>query len=423
MKNSAYASEAISVKGARGVWITASDGSKYLDGCAGTFNIGLGYGHPDVAMALSSVISSGFLHGSGTLRTETIERAEAQLVSIAPDNLDRCHLKGSTGGSTAVEQAVRHAWAVTGRRGILSFVGGHHGQTIASTLFSGMEERKQRVATLQLDVALVSPPDCYRCPFGKSVSSCKRECAYAIEEQIESRSLNGDHDIAAMVAEPVLGAGGGIIPPRDYWMIVSGILAKHGIMLIFDEVQTFGRLGTFLASAYYDVGPQFIAVAKSISGIGVPGAGALLLSSDHCVLDSGERSLTWGGSNLVAAAITSTIEVMKSPGFFEHTIDVAINLREKLDSLWQRFGNIGCVRTVGLMSGIEIVDSRESRKASPTLAAQIIDKCRDAGLLLRQSGYGRGGFIKIRPALTISVEEAEEICTRLEWAISAASEE
>ena len=420
MTANAYGSNGISVREAKGLWITAIDGTRYIDGCAGTFNVGLGYGHEAVVAALKSAIDTGFLHGSGGLRTGVIEQAEADLVSISPEGLDRCHLKGSTGGSTAVEQALRHAWAVTDRKAIVSFEGSHHGQTIVSTLVSGMEFRKRRLSPVQVDMIQVPSPDCYRCAFGKSPASCKRECALAIAEAIDANSSSGEHDVAAMVAEPVLGAGGGIIPPSDYWEIVASLLHERGVMLIADEVQTFGRVGGFLASSYFHLTPQFVALAKSITGIGVPGAGALLLRAEHCILGSGERSLTGGGSNLVSSAVVATLQVMKQPGFFEQTMAVAENLSERLEVLASKFACIGCVRAIGLMTGIEIVHSRKSRVAEPKLAECIIDRCKDAGLLLRQSHYKRGGFVKIRPALTITHDEADELCRRLEWALQAA---
>lgn len=397
----AYLGDPIRVASADGLWLTAEDGKRYIDACAGTFNVGPGYKHPIVIEAVQAAISSGLLHGSGILRPAIIDRAEAELASIAPSPIDRCHLKGSTGGSTAVEQAVRHAWAVTGRSGIIAFQDGHHGQTIFASLASGMEFRSSRIRGVTADIIRVPPPDCYQCPFKKDPETCKMECAAAIADAIDERTAGRDHNIAAMVAEPILGAGGGVIPPNGYWEIVSEILRKKEILLIADEVQTFGRVGCFFASSYFNSQPDIIAVAKSISGIGVPGSGAVLLQTKHCILTESERSLTWGGSHLVAAAIVATLSVMSSHGFFDRTREVAAKLAESLERICRTHEMVGLVRACGLMAGIEIVASKQTRETAARRAKMLVDQCRATGLLLRQNDYGFGGFIEIRPAFSL----------------------
>ena len=414
---SAYPTNGIRATSGEGIWITAADGQKYLDGCAGTFNIGLGFKHPKVVSAIENVMQRGILNGSTTLRNELVEEAEKELVSVAPSGLDRCHLKGCTGGSTAVEQAVRHAWANTGRHGLLSFNGSHHGQTIATSLLSGMDFRKSRLGGVTFPVSAVPAPDCYRCPCGKSPHSCRVECAEEVVAAIEARQGSPQDAVAAFVAEPILGAGGGIVPHRRYWPKISEQLRKRNVLLIFDEVQTFGRTGEFFAADYFEVSADMIAVAKAISGIGVPGTGGLLLPHSMCILDSGERSLTWGGSNIVAAAIVATIREMKRPGFMKQVARVGYYINTELQRMCATYDFVGCVRGVGLMTGLEIVESKQSRRPNIPLAARIIDVCRDSGLLLRQSAYEHGSFVKVRPALTITLDEARELCRRLEHAL------
>lgn len=416
---SAYSTGVLRVKSAQGVWISDETGQRFLDGCAGTFNVGLGYGHKYVVEAIRGVLDSGVLHGSGSMSLELRDRAEQALVSIASAGLDRCHLKGCTGGSTAVEQAIRHAWIATGRVAIASFELGHHGQTVLATLASGMEFRKRRVP-VRLPYSLqVPPPDCYRCPFGKKPETCSVECVADIEERLRAAAPESG-GFAAFVAEPILGAGGGIAPPRKFWSAFSEVLAELEIPLILDEVQTFGRTGEFLAATFFGIEPEMVCLAKSISGIGVPGAGALLLSHRYCALDEGERSLTGGGSNLVCAAIAATIEVMKEPSFFPSMQRSAEALNQGLEAILAQYDFIGCVRGVGLMTGLEIVQSKASRQKYPELASQIIRGCYANGLLVRQSEYGRGSFVKVRPALTISEDEVKELCRRLQQGIQTA---
>jgi 4-aminobutyrate aminotransferase len=414
MGTAAYHASGIVVAHAHGVRITGEDGQEYLDACSGTFNVGLGYGNAVVARAIVNAIETGLLHGSSSLRTHTVMEAEKRLCDIAPIGLDRVHLKGCTGGSTAFEQAVRHAWAVTGRNKIVGFRGGHHGQTIASSILSGMSFRKERLRHVAMEYEDVPAPDCYRCPYGRQETTCHVECATAVIRAV--RPTHG-HLAAAFVAEPVLGAGGGIVPPAKFWLKVADELSRLKVPLIADEVQTFGRVGGYFASDYYQIKPTIITLAKSLSGIGLPGAGAVLLPRDFCVLDEGERSLTGGSASIVCAAISATLDIMSAPGFFKHVEIVASAIDSRLTKIAANSSKIGLVRAAGLMTGIELVDSKTSRTPDPKFAKALVNACKRNGLLVRQSEYGRGSFVKIRPALTTQVSEAEEMCDRLSFSV------
>jgi 4-aminobutyrate aminotransferase-like enzyme len=406
---------------AAGCHLTDADGERYLDGCAGTFNIGLGYGHPAVTKAVTDVLASGLSHLSSSFHHQRVTAAARALVDVAPQSIDYCHFKGSTGGSTAVEQAMRHAWAATGKRSFVAFRDSHHGQTIATTNLSGMPFRRNRLPTAPLPVVHVDPPDCFRCIWGKTPDSCKLECISAIERAIDA-SPTGENDVAAFVGEPILGAGGGITPPRHWWSELHSRLAARQILLILDEVQTFGRTGSFFAAEYYGIEPDLIAVSKGISGIGIPGAAALLMSEHLRVLSVGERSLTSAGSVLACAAIEATVRVMRTPSFFEKARRSAEILAERLFSMEREFECIGTVRGFGLMTGIEFVKVGAGRVPDVALAHRVVDECMKNRLLLRTSLYGRGAFVKIRPPLVISEDEVNDLCDRLHRSLVATLE-
>lgn len=404
---------------ARGCYLIEAGGKRYLDGCAGTFNINLGYGHPAVTEAVSRVLSTGLVHLSGSFRHPEVEGAARALVEVAPDGLTHCHFKGSTGGSTAVEQALRHAWAATGKRSVITFRGGHHGQTIATTSVSGMPFRCNRLPISPLPAVHVDPPDCYRCRWHRTPDTCRLECIDAIEQAIDS-APTGEDDTAAFIGEPILGAGGGIAPPKHWWAALHSRLRRRGVLLALDEVQTFGRTGSFFAADYYDVQPDMIVVSKGISGIGVPGAAGVLMTDSLRKLNAGERSLTSAASVLSMAATRATIEVMRAPGFFESARHAGNVLAERLQSLQRDFDCIGVVRGHGLMTGIELVKDRTSREPDVALARRVIEQCASNGLLLRTSLYDRGAFVKVRPPLVIGEDEVHELCDKLRYALGAA---
>lgn len=195
-----------------GINLVDDCGTEYMDAVAGTFNHTLGYGHIKVTEAVCEVLKSGLCHLSSAFTHPEVEGAHADLVAIAPPNLDRCHSKGSTGGSTAIEQAIRTAWCVTRKTSLMTFRNSHHGQTLATTSVSGMPFRKDRIRTISLPVVQVPAPDCYRCPVGKRPETCKLECVETVEQALD-HPPGGEGDFAAMIAEPILGAGGGNCPP------------------------------------------------------------------------------------------------------------------------------------------------------------------------------------------------------------------
>ena len=404
---------------AAGCHLVDATGESYLDGCAGTFNISLGYGHPAVTKAVAEVMATGLPHLPSSFHHQRIESAARALVDIAPRPISHCHFKGSTGGSTAVEQAMRHAWVATGKRTFVAFRGSHHGQTIATTSLSGMPFRRNRLPTVPVPVVHVDPPDCYRCPWGKNPTTCNVDCIDAIERAIDS-APTGENDTAAFIGEPILGAGGGISPPKHWWAELQSRLSARHIMLILDEVQTFGRTGSFFAAEYYGLEPDLIAVGKGISGIGIPGAAALLMTDCFRLLSAGERSLTFAGSVLASAAIEATISVMREHSFFESARRSAEVLAERLLGMEREFECIGTVRGFGLMTGIELVRTRASRAPDVALTHRIIEECMKNRLLLRTSLYGRGAFVKIRPPLVISEDEVHDLCDRLHHSLIAA---
>ena len=189
---------------------------------------------------------------------------------------------------------------------------------------------------------------------------------------------------------------------------------------MFDEVQTFGRTGHFFAAQYYNVDPNIIVVAKGISGIGVPAAGALLLEKKFALLNQGERSLTWGSNNLTCAAIETTIRVMSAPNFWESTREAGHVLNLELRKLERKYPFIGAVRGTGLMTGLEIVVSKDSKIPNNKLARKIINCAMKNKLIVRLSEYGHGSFVKVRPPLIISSSEVRSLCNLLDYSISQA---
>lgn len=215
-----------------------------------------------------------------------------------------------------------------------------------------------------------------------------------------------------MIIEPILGNGGNIIPPDGYFKKVREICDELDITLIADEVQTgIGRTGHMFASEHYDIKPDIITLAKGLGGIGIPAA-AILYKKEYAVLEKFEHSYTSGGNLLSLTASQKTMEVVSRPGFLENVQVSGKILGDFLYKLKENYPVIGDVRGIGYMWGLEIVDKDGAPDVD--LANKIVDVAlSDHKMILRGSRYGFGNVVKVRPALTATQDDIEEIYFRL----------
>jgi 4-aminobutyrate aminotransferase-like enzyme len=390
---------------AAGIYVRDDEGREYIDCASGTFDQPLGYRHPAVTQAMKRQIDELAYIGSPFFGKTLLELAD-KLVSVAPPNLTRVHLRDLT-GSTAIEGAIKMAQAYTGKRDVITMFTSHHGQTSFTTSLSGNSFRRalypmnNGAGTLHVPAA-----NCYRCFYKQSYPSCNMRCVDGIRDFIEFASSGS---VAALVVEPIQGNGGNIIPPRDYFKKLKALCDEYGIIMIFDEVQTgMGRLGTMFAAEYFDVQPHMMVLAKGLSGPAP--RGAILLEERLEKMPRYQHSFTGGSSLISAAAALATIEVMEQPGFLEEVRRVGGILGERLMALKDRHPFIGDVRGVGMMWGLEIVNPDGS--PNNELCNRIAHDGRDFGLMLRTSRYGYGNVVKMRPPLIITEPQVNEVMSR-----------
>lgn len=395
-----------------GVFLYDFEGREYLDCAAGTFNLSLGYAHPEIVRVLQEQ-AANLVHVTSSIQAEPVLRLARELLRVSPTNLTRVHLKVS-GGSTANECAIRMAQLATGRRGVISLFRSHHGQTALTTSVSGNSFRRQSLPILYAGSLQVPDPYCFRCFYGQVRSSCELMCVRRMDDFLMYASSG---DVACVIVEPISGNGGNIVPPDGYFGALREFCDVHGIVLIFDEVQTgIGRTGRMFAAEHFGVQPNVITIAKGLGGIGAQAAAVL---TDDLVAGTPEDQLafTFGGNVLAAAAAVKTIEIVSQPSFLTNVRLVGLQIMERITELAARYQCIGDVRGVGLMIGIEIVDIDGEENA--ILTNELAARAPEHGLLLRTSRFGRGNVLKIRPPLVISENEAETLCDRLEQVFAA----
>ncbi len=394
-----------------GLWLTTADGTMLLDAASGTFNLPLGYSHPHVVAAVKA--QADRLGHASSVFTKPLGGALAErLLAHAPERLNRAWMRDVT-GSTANECAVKIAQAATGRRQVVSFFLSHHGQTMATTAMSGNAFRRAGFpATATAETLVVPGAYCHRCFYAQSYPSCGTLCATRIDDFLEFASSGS---VAAVLVEPVLGNGGNIVPPPEFFRELRSLCDRHGIILIADEIQTgLGRTGHMFASEALGLEPDIITLAKGLGGIGLP-IGAVLMREELDVLESYQHSFTSGANLLGLAAAHATLDVLEEPGFLQTVRENGELLGRELKWLAAELPVISDVRGLGYMWGVEL--SRPDGSPDPAFANAVIRTAeRDHALILRGSRYGYGNVVKVRPALIATKADLLELTARLRLA-------
>jgi 4-aminobutyrate aminotransferase/(S)-3-amino-2-methylpropionate transaminase len=381
-----------------GATLTDADGNVYLDFFAGVAVASLGHAHPAMAEAIAR--QAGRLT-VGTFATR--ERAEAfRLIGeVAPANLTRAHLY--SGGAEAVEAALRLARSVTKRHEAVSFWGGFHGKTAGVMGLIG-DESKHGYGPLMGGQYQVPYADCYRCPFKLKYPSCGLHCVDFARQQIRNSSAGA---IAAIVAEPMQGTAGNVIPPDDWMPAIRSIAKENGAMLIADEMITgFGRTGKWWGVEHSGVEPDIVTVGKGM-GSGFPVSGVLLsdaISHAEPFAKPSASSSSYGGNPLAAVAVAETIKTIRRENLVENSRRVGALMLRRLLELKDKYEFVGDVRGRGLMIGIDLVRDGSTRREMGRKVMEVIFKeALKRGLVM----MGYFPRIRINPPLVISEAQAE----------------
>lgn len=399
----------VTVDRTSGCKIFLSNGTVLYDASSGTFNVALGGGATQVIEAAKEQIDRA-CHLSSHLYREEPRQLIKALCQHAPAGIETGIVRDAT-GSTANEGAIKAAQKATRRNGIVSLFLSHHGQSALTTAISGQSRRKMGLSGLPaVDSIKVPAPYCLRCHYKSTYPSCGFHCVEGIAEFIEFGSSG---QIACLIVEPVMGNGGNIVPPPGYHAALSEFCERQNIILIADEVQTgMGRTGAVFGSVLLGLRPNIITMAKGISGIGLPLA-AVLYGADQEVLEPHEHSFTSGGNPVAVAAARATISQLEAPGFLDAVSAKGEYLKSKLEAICGSYGFIAEVRGIGLMIGVEFVKLDSPMTPDPDLTNQFVEIALSRHqLILRSSQYGFGNVVKVRPCLTATQHELEEILDR-----------
>lgn len=376
--------------GGEGVWLIDRNGRRYLDCYSGVTVMSAGHGHPAIIEAIVEQVRR-LQHTTTIYLTEPMFRLAERLAAIAPGNLCRTFFCAS--GSEANEAALLMAVLATGRQGIIALMGGLHGRTKWAMSATGLDLWRTDPNPLG-QVRFIPQAYCARCPSGKHYPDCSMACADKLEETIAEA---GADTIAALIAEPIQGNGGIIVPPGGYWQRIREICNSHGILLIFDEIQTgINRTGRWFASEHWGVVPDIMTVAKAL-GNGMPIAVAIATEAVASAYTRPGAS-TFGANPVSCAAALATLRVHDEMGLGARAAELGAELLDGLRQLQQKKIHLAHARGKGLMLGIEVVE--EDGWPSPPRCDDYLEALKDIGFLVGKTGPHRN-TLTLMPPLTI----------------------
>jgi 4-aminobutyrate aminotransferase len=384
------------------------DGNRFLDFNAGIAVVATGHCHPRVVEAIQKQ-AARLIHMSGTdfYYDELVTLAE-KLAQIAPGDVPR-RVSFCNSGAEAIEGAIKLARWSTKRDKIVAFFGSFHGRTLgALSLTARKAVQRAGFGPLLPGVVHAPYPDCYRCPFGRQEETCAVECVKHIENVL-LKTIAPAQETAAIVVEPVQGEGGYIVPPRKFFDELARVAGQNGILLVCDEVQSgMGRTGKMWASDHFEMAPDILAVAKGIAS-GMP-LGATVARADLMTWPPGAHASTFGGNPVACAAALATIALLEE-SLVENAARMGQHLRDRLRDWPERFPNVGQVRGLGLMIGIEMVRDRTTRERAPEIRDRVVNRAFERGLLVLGAGENS---IRLCPPLVIARDQCDFAVDTLE---------
>ncbi|MDI7269188.1 MAG: aspartate aminotransferase family protein, partial [Myxococcota bacterium] len=404
--------EPVPIVRGRGLYVWDADGRRYMDFASGYFVNVAGHCHPRVMAAARRQLG---LVTQATMRNITPPAAllAEKLVTLGLRRPGK--LFYAVGGSEANEWGLKMARCRSGRPDVLALENAFHGLTLGTlAACSSAAYRKTAYHPLPGTIHFAPPPYCYRCR--QKPQDCDLDCARKLERVVLDAAASGT-PVGSFLFEPVQSVGG-IIPPDRWYDEVTAIAARHGLLLIADEVQTgLGRTGRLFACEHWGLLPDVLTVAKGISG-GVGSLGAAMAVDDVIAGFQGGTIPTGSGNAVSCAAGLALLEAVEKDDLAGNAVRMGARLTERVFMLDNRY--VGDVRFKGLMGGVELVEDRTTKEPfSKDAMARIKEEMFRRGVIVTTSGP-LGNVVRIQPPLTISAAQVDAFVAKLDEAVYAA---
>ena len=406
----------IYVAKAEDAWLEDVDGNRYIDFAGGIGCANAGHRQEAVIDAVRAQLDK-FLHTCVQVTPyEGYIRLAERMNQVTPGKFPKKTLFVNS-GAEAVENAVKIARAYTKRAAIIAFEDAFHGRTMMTlALTSKTHPYKEGFAPFPSEVYRVPFAYCYRCSYNLKYPSCDLYCARHLEDTFKRVVAN--EEVAAVIAEPVLGEGGFVAPPTDYFKVLIDLCHKHGVLFIADEIQSgFGRTGALFASERYGIEPDILVTAKSLGG-GLPLAAVTGRAEIMDAPAVGGLGGTFAGNPLSCAAALAVLELFENTNLLTRANELGDRFQRRAHEWQRRWPIIGDVRGLGGMQAIELVKSRESKTPAADETKQITQYCYEHGLITITAGT-YSNVIRILVPLVATNEQIDEGLDVLESALAA----
>ena len=386
---------------AEGVFIEDVDGNVYLDFGSGIAVTALGHRPPEVVAAMKQQLDLlDFINSLDYYTLPQVEYAQ-MLFRVTPGNFPK-RVFYTNSGSEAVDTAIKMAKWHTRRPYGIGFVNGFHGRTMGAVSFTTTGTAARRGFAPMYPIAQFVPyPYCYRCLFNREYPSCDLHCLNYLSD-ITLKKITPPDEVAFVIVEAVQGAGGYIVPPKEFLPRLAAICRQHGILLVVDEVQTgFARTGRMFACEHFGVEPDIITLSKALAS-GFP-AGAAVARAEVMDWDPGAHEGTLNGGPVIMEAAKAVLKVIERDRIVDRAREQGEYLKGQLLALKERYPLIGDVRGLGLMVGIELVKDARKTPARDS-RDRLLEEAFRRGLLLLGAGECS---IRFAPPLIITREQID----------------
>lgn len=415
----------------KGVHVYDSTGHQLIDGIAGLWCVNVGYGREELAEAMAKGASElGYYHTFGAMSNQPqIDLAET-LIDMTPPSLSKVFFGSS--GSDANDTLIKIVWHYNNlknrpnKKKIISRINAYHGTNISAASLTGLKGFHNAFDLPIKNIIHTECPHFYRYhDEGESETEFSTRRAQELEDMIIAE---GPDTVAAFIAEPIMGAGGVINPPKGYFKAIQAVLKKYDILMIVDEVICgYGRLGVKFGCELYDIVPDMMATAKGLTSGYFPLSAAFISDEIWQVLKFGSEALggfshgyTYSGHPIGARVANVNLGIIKDEKLIENAAVTGAYLHAKLNERFSKHKHIGEVRGHGLLAAVQLIANKEEKKffdPALKLPARILDACYEKGLIVR--ALPSVTSVALSPPLIINKAHVDDIIDRLEDGINA----
>jgi len=418
-----------------GITITDKQGKQLIDGFAGLYCTNVGYNRQEITEAISKQAEKlAFYHSYVGHSHEPLIQLSERLIRMAPRGMSKVYYGQS--GSDANETQAKLVWYYNNilerpeKKKIISRQRGYHGSSVTSGSMTGLPVFHNAFDLPLPQIKHTSTPHWYwNHEEGETEEQFSRRCADDLEKMIVDE---GPETVAGFIAEPVLGTGGIIPPPKGYWAEIQKVLKKYDVLLIADEVVTgFGRIGSDFGSDYYGMEPDLMTVAKGITSGYLPLSGVIVGEKVWEVLEQGAEQMgpighgyTYSAHPLCVAAANANLDIIEREGLTANARDTGAYMQEQMQAAFSDHPIVAEARGVGLLSALEFAADGEKRKAfDPSLkvGARISAACNERGLIARAMPHG--DILGYAPPLIVNREQVDQIVAISREAVDAVTDE